>query len=289
MRTSQLLLGILFILCAELSFVLLSALIKVLSDDVSLIQIIFFRNLFALLPLLPWLIKHKQQAVTTSKLSLHLMRGITGVTAMFIYFYILSNSSLINGAMVLMLAPFFIPLIAFYWLRQPQSLYTILAISIGFFGVFICLNTTQAQTTPLSLMQMGLILFGALCVAISKASISKMTTTEPSQRIVFYFSTISLIVSAILLPFDWQPLNLMALGLLVILGVGATAAQILMTKAFTLAGATTIGLFSYSSILFAALVGAIFWNNIPEYEWFIGASIIIVSGIIATIFAPRRK
>ena len=289
MKQTQILYGAALILGSELMFALLSALIKVLSQDVSQIQMVFFRNMFALLPLLPWLSKQRLSGIKTTKLHLHLIRAGAGLSAMFIYFYAITNTNLANAAMVLMLAPFFIPLLARIWLKQPQNIATLSAVLIGFVGVLLCLYAKIDNVdTNISNELVGLIMVGAVLIAISKTTISKMTHTESSQRIVFYFTFLSFLISGLLLPFAWQDISLANLGLLVLLGFGAVAAQLMMTKAFRMAPAANIGLLSYSSILFAALFGAIWWQEIPPLQWYIGASIIISAGVVSIFYGAKK-
>ena len=287
MRHTPLLLGALLILASELIFAGLSALIKYLSADVSQVQMIFFRNLFALVPLLPWLVKHRATALNSTKLPLHLLRAATGLSAMFIYFYIISHSNLVNAAMILLLAPFFIPVLAWAWLKQQQNSAGVIAIILGFIGVLICLYADN-DSAAISQNLVLLILFGAVLVAISKTVISKMTATESSQRIVFYFTFLSFALSGLLLPFWWKPISWGNLGLLILLGFGAVLGQLMMTKAFALAPATTLGLLSYSSIIFAALFGAIWWQEIPTQQWYVGALVIVVAGSISVVYGAKK-
>ncbi|MGB1298879.1 MAG: DMT family transporter [Psychrobium sp.] len=282
MNNKPLIIGILLVLSSELTFALVGAQIKYLSQDVSAVQIVFFRNLFALIPLAPWLLSNRKSLFRTPNMPFHLLRAFTGILAMFIYTYALSHSTLVNGAMTLMLAPFFIPLIAYFWLGQPQSKLTISCIILGFIGATICLTTkSKADGSELQLGLAGLILFGAVLIAISKTTISRMINTEPSKAIVAYFSLISIVVCGAILPFSWQELSLPTFALLVILGISSSLGQLMMTKAFTKAGASTIGMFSYSSILFAALLGALWWQEYPTLMWYFGASIVLLAGYLA--------
>lgn len=290
MKQSQLLLGVFLVLASELAFALLSALVRMLSDEVSQVQIIFFRNLFALLPLMPWLLKNGVSGLKTNHINLHLLRGLAGLSAMFIYFHVIATTSLVNAAMVLMLAPFFIPIIAHTWLKQAQNLASILSVALGFIGAFVCLNAkSTGPQGELELFTGILILAGALLIGLSKSSISKMSSSEPSQRIVCYFALLGVLISGVMLPFSWQPISLGNFALLVLLGCCATAAQLMMTKAFSFAGATTIGMFSYSSILFAALLGFVWWQETPGWTWYIGAALIVIAGFIAIFHAQRLK
>lgn len=282
MNNKPLFIGILLVLASELTFALVGALIKYLSQDVSAVQIVFFRNLFALVPLAPWLFKNKKQLFKTPNMPFHLLRAFTGILAMFIYTYALSHSTLVNGAMTLMLAPFFIPVIAYCWLGQPQSKLTISCIVLGFIGATICLTTKSKANGPdLQIGLAVLIIFGAILIAISKTTISRMIKTEPSKAIVAYFSLLSIVVCGVMLPFSWRDMSFTTFLLLITLGIISALGQLMMTKAFTKAGASTIGMFSYSSILFAALLGALWWQEFPTLIWYIGASIVLLAGYLA--------
>jgi len=282
MNNKPLLIGIILVLASELTFALVGALIKHLSEDASAVQIVFFRNLFALVPLIPWLTSNRRVLFKTPNLRFHYLRATTGIIAMFIYTYALSHTSLVNGAMTLMLAPFFIPLIAYFWLGQVQSRLTISCIILGFIGATICLTTkTQIDAPPLHWGLAALILFGAVLIAISKTTISKMVGSEPSKAIVAYFSLISIVVCGVMLPFSWQSISPITFLLLVLLGITSSIGQLMMTSAFRKAGASTIGMFSYSSILFAAMLGALWWNEYPSVVWFLGAGIVVLAGFLA--------
>jgi drug/metabolite transporter (DMT)-like permease len=107
-----------------------------------------------------------------------------------------------------------------------------------------------------------------------------MSDTEPTSRIVFYFGLISLIIATIPMFWFWQNPNQKEWMLLTLLGGFGTFGQLFLTKAYTLAPASRIAPFTYSSILFAAAIGWIFWNEIVTLLTVTGAFLIIMAGIL---------
>src|SRR5690554_2998521 len=128
------------VLGAELCFAGVSALVKYLTTDLPPEQLVFFRNLTALVVLLPWLWRKGPAAFKTKALRFHLTRGIAGVIATYLFFYSIAHLPLAQATLVLMLSPYIIPIMGWLWLKEYVNRQTWLAIAIGFIGAFIFLN-----------------------------------------------------------------------------------------------------------------------------------------------------
>ncbi len=260
---------------AELCFVGMGSLVKLLSENLPSQNVLFFRNLFGLLVLSPLIIKLGITSLRTYNLKWHILRSLSGVCAMYFFFYALSELPLADAMLLKISAPLFIPIIAFAWLSEHISLRTIIAILTGFLGVILVLNPTGTIHIAYVAGLMG----GALA-ALAKVTIRHMSSTEPISRIVFYFGLISLIVSAIPMIWYWQNPSIREWILLILLGVFGTFGQLFLTKAYFFAPASRIAPFTYSSILFAGITGWIFWDEIVTLITISGALLIIVAGII---------
>ncbi|PHR66358.1 DMT family transporter [Pseudidiomarina marina] len=271
------------VLGAELCFAGVSALVKYLSTDLPSEQLVFFRNLMAFVVLLPWLWRKGPSAFKTKAWRFHLTRGLAGLAAMYLFFYAIANLPLAQATLVLLLSPFIIPIIGRVWLNERVITQTWIAIGIGFIGVFIFLNPAQAQLSPI----IGVAFIAACLAAFTKTLIRQMSATESSSKIVFYFSTLATVISAI--PLIWRGESIASEHWLGITAMGglAVAGQLGMTKAFALAPAARVGVFTYSSVIFAALMGYWFWDEPITMSMILGASIITVAGYLA--IRTRRK
>ena len=275
---SPLVKGALLLLLAEACFAGIGAVVKFTTATASEVQVVFFRNFFALLLLLPFLYKHGFALLKTQRWYLHVSRATTGLISMYCFFYVLSKLPLAQGMLVLLLSPFIVPIIARFWLKERPSRLTLFGILLGFIGVIFALpgETGTAQT----IMLIGLL--SAVLVAVTKTTIRYMSDTEPAVRIVFYFSLLTAIFSALPLPFYWQPLNNEVWLAFIAMGVLAAIGQLAMTRAYAIAPASDIGMWTYSSVIFAGLFGYLFWQEPVTLSWFAGVMIIFYAGYITT-------
>lgn len=267
----------LLVLLAELCFAGVSALVKHLTETLPYEHLVFFRNLFAFTVLLPWLYRKRATAFRTEALGLHLLRAIVGVAAMFLFFMVIAAIPLAQATLVLLMAPFFIPLISHFWLGEYISARLIVTIAVGFIGVLVFLNPAASALHPMVLVAV----VAALLAAWTKTIIRKLSVTESPSKIVFYFSFFASLLSGLPLIFRWQPippqswLAVAALGLLAVIG------QLAMTRAFSIASPSRVGVFTYSSVIFAALMGYWFWQEPITWHMIAGAVIIGIAGYYA--------
>ena len=275
----NLLKGALLLLLAEACFAGIGALVKLTSDSASHAQVVFFRNFFALLLMLPFLYKHGFSLLKTQRWYLHLSRALTGLISMYCFFYVLARLPLAQGMLVLLLSPFIVPIIARFWLKERPSRLTLFAIALGFVGVMLALPGTAGTVDVIMLVA----LVSAVLVAVTKTTIRYMSDTEPAARTVFYFSLLTAIISFVPVPFYWQELPAIAWWAFAFMGVLAAIGQMAMTKAYALAPASDIGMWTYSSVVFAGLFGYLFWQEPVTMGWFAGVLVIFYAGYITTL------
>jgi len=276
---SQLYLAAALLLLAEACFAGIGALVKLTSETASQAQVVFFRNFFALLVMLPWIYLQGRQILQTRRWYLHLSRATTGIVSMYCFFYVISQLPLAQAMLVLLLSPFVVPVIARFWLNERPSRLTLLAIALGFVGVFIAIPVSSG---PGNLLMLGIGLLSAILVAVTKTTIRYMSDTEPAARIVFYFSLLTTIISFVPVPFDWHPLPATAWWAFAGMGILAAVGQMAMTRAYALAPASDIGMWTYSSVVFAGLFGYWFWQEPVTMAWFAGVVIIFYAGYITS-------
>ena len=275
---SPLVKGALLLLLAEACFAGIGAIVKYTSDTASEVQVVFFRNFFALLLMLPFLAKHGFSLLKTKRWYLHLSRALTGIISMYCFFYVLARLPLAQGMLVLLLSPFIVPIIAHFWLKERPSRLTLFGILLGFVGVVLALPANYSGAGAILLVG----LLSAVLVAVTKTTIRYMSDTEPAVRIVFYFSLLTAILSALPLPFYWQPLNNSVWLAFAGMGVLAAIGQLAMTRAYAIAPASDIGMWTYSSVIFAGLFGYLFWQEPVTLAWFGGVLVIFYAGYITT-------
>ena len=268
--------GALLLVLGEGLLAVMAAMIKHLSDHLDTEVIVFARNLFGLLILLPIIASRGGFGqLRTRFLHLHMIRGFTGVTAMFCFFYTIGHIALAEAVLVKMTVPFFLPIVAWLWLREVISVRTWLAIIGGFAGVAVIMDVSSGSVNPV----MWVALAGAAIMSVAKVSIRRMAVSEPAQRVVFYFALFATLFSA--LPLPWAstlPAGSDYLWLFAI-GLVATGGQYAMTTAYQIARPGQVGVYNYSSVVWAALLGWMFWGETLVLATLIGTLLIVAAGV----------
>jgi len=270
--------GALYAVAAELFFTSMATGVKLASVELSNETIVFFRNLFGLLFLLPWLLRRGLGGLATRHLRWHVVRSLAGLSAMYCFFYALAHIPMAEAVLMKLTAPLFIPLVAFLWLGERSPRGVGIAVVVGFAGVALILRPGFGELSPVLLVALCA---GALAAA-GKTGVRQLTRTEPISRVVFYFALVSTVVSALPLSWGWTTPSVQGWGLLLLLALLATFGQVFMTAAYGLAPAAQIGPFTYTSVLFATAYGWLFWGDTLTLLSGVGAALVFAAGVATT-------
>lgn len=268
--------GALLLIFSELLLAIMAAMVKHVSQDLPPEVVTFFRNLLGLAVLLPFLLQRGGlHAMATRRLGGHLIRAVAGLAAMYCYFYTIAHIPLAEAVLVKMTTPFLMPLIAWLWLGDRIGPRTLLAIMLGFVGVSFVLRPVPGHFDPVHLVALA----GAALMSVAMVGIRSISDTEPPRRTVFWFGLFSSLISAI--PLLWvRPLpGPTHWPWLIAIGVVATAAQLTMTTAYKLASPGRIGIYNYTSVVWAALLGLVFWAEALHWSTLVGTALIFVAGL----------
>jgi len=250
--------------------------VKLAARSLPNVTVVFARNFFGLLALLPWLLPLGASGLRTSKLGEHLIRALAGLAAMYCFFYAIGRMRLADAVLLNYSLPLFMPVIAFVWLgeRIPPGLWR--GLGLGFLGILLILKPGSGLFEPVALLGVA----SAILAALAQVGVRRLTETEPVTRIVFYFSVISTAVSAVPVLGDWPRLEPRLLGLLVVLGMLATAAQLSLTRAYAQAPAAQVGPFIYACVPFAAILEGVFLGHWPDGLSILGSLLVCAAGIL---------
>lgn len=277
-------LGAALIVASEFLFASMGATVKAVSSGLPTEVVVFMRGLFGVVILMPLLMRRwNKDVLTTNVLHLHLLRATLGVSAMYCFFYALANLPLADGMLLKMTAPLFMPLIAALWLYEKLGMKIWLAVGIGFVGVALVLKP-EGEFNWVALVGLA----GGMFAAGAKVTVRRLGRTEPTVRIVFYFSLVVMLIAIVPLLWAWQMPTAMEWGLLFLMGLFGTLGQLLLTRGYSVAAASQVAPFTYFSVVFAALYGYIFWQETLDLGFIAGAMLIAIAGIVA-LRVNRRK
>ncbi len=264
-----------------LFFSLMDVLIKITNEyDVG--QVMFSRAIFGLIPIFFLIPKEKlKNFYKTKYVSLHFYRSFIGAIAMYAIFVGLRNLELAEVTSMAFSGPIWVVIFSILFLGEKVRITRWLAVGLGFLGVLII---SKPGFDNLNLYYIFPIIFTLGFAGVS-IFIRKLTLVgEPVYLIAFYFSVCSAIFGLFTLPLGgWLIPTIYDLGLLILIGLFGSIANLLLTKSYQLAEVSLTTPLKYLSLVFAIIFGFYFFNEIPTIYTLSGAGLIVVSSAIIFI------
>ncbi len=283
--------GIKYMLYASLLFAFMGAVAKELSDSMSSVEVVFFRNIFGVFFILISIYKSPLKQIG-GKFWLLTFRGVAGFVALLFFFYNISQISLGEAMTFSKTSTIFTAVLAYIFLNEKLGFKGWVGVFIGFIGI---LFITEFDGSSLEKSDYLGILSG-VGAALAYTSVRELRTYYDSRAIVLSFLTIGTIGPLILMiigSFYINPNLDFMLGTftapqlndwtyIILLGIFSTFAQIYMTKAYSFAKAGIIGTISYSNIVFSIILGLILGDNFPSMLIVFGIILIVLSGFLVS-------
>src|SRR5690606_27821529 len=280
----------LWMLLACAMFAVMGACIKVAADfGASLSQIVLFRGVPSVLLLAVWALGTGRKLRPPSW-KLHLWRNLSGVSAMWLSFYALSNLPLPTAISLNYTSPLFITGWMMVSGASRRDRVRSLAVILGFLGVVGILRPSIGQEHFLA----GLLgLCGGCLAAVAMLQVRQLGRLgEPEWRTVLIFSSCVCATSVVGLSAQgWDVPSLPAWLGLVGLGASGMVGQLAMTRAFGHGSTLLTAALQYTTIIFAAMLGIVFWGDRPDSLAWAGMALIIGSGLLSTwrTYTESRK
>jgi len=274
-------------LASALLFAAMSALVRDLGKVAPVGQMVFFRSAFAILPVVVIYALRGElgTAVRTSRPLGQLGRGLLSVCGMFTNFASLVRLPLADVTAISFASPLITVALAAVILKERVRIYRWSAVLIGFAGIIVMLvphfevgHYAAIGATAAAIGSM-LALTSSVCNAGTVIQTRRLTQSETTSSIVFYFSLVCAIAGALTLPFDWYTPTASELAKLIGLGVLGGLAHILLTESYRHAPASAVAPFDYSSMLWALLLGYWLFGELPEALVYLGACIVAGAGL----------
>ena len=263
----------------------LSALIKAVSEVVPAGEAVFFRSFFAIPVIVIWLATRGElrQGLVTRKPMFHVWRGLVGTSAMGMTFMGLALLPLPEVTAIGYATPIFTLILAALFLGERIRLIRISAVAVGLLGVLIMIwprlgsGEGLAEGATLGVL---LVLGATIARGFVQIHIRRMVQSEHTAAIVYYFSLTASGLSLLTLPFGWVMPDPQTLALLIGAGFVGGVAQILVTSSYRFAPASLLAPYDYVSMLFAIVIGYVWFAELPTLVMLSGAFLVIAGNIL---------
>lgn len=268
--------GILYSLLGGLLLTANDAVLKWLTGDYPVGQLLFFRGLFVLLliTLFVWRLG-SMETIRINSFRDQIQRAGFAFTSGFLFITGITYLPLADAIAITFAGPLFITILAAPMLGESVGWRRWTAVVVGFFGVLVMLRPTTEALQLAALLPLGASLAGALRDITTR----RISANETSLSILL-FSTLAVIVFGLgTLPFGWAPLTLRDLGLMGLSGLFVGGAHYFLIERFRWAEASLLAPFKYLTMIWAVIFGFLIFGDLPDSWTLSGAGFLIVCGV----------
>ncbi|MFM9977087.1 MAG: DMT family transporter [Sphingomonadaceae bacterium] len=254
------------------------ALAKLAQDrGVNLVEILFFRQTIAILPVLALVMAGPGIAsLRTRRPDMHVSRSLIGMTGMALNFATVGMLPLAETQTLWFATPLFATILSALVLRETVGVHRWSAVALGFVGVLI---VVQPQSGHLPLFGATIGLLAALATALVTILLRQMGRTEPALTTVFWFGTLSAVPLGAAMPWFAQGHDAMTWALLGLMGVIGGLAQVALTYSLQFGPVSTLAPVDYTSLIWSTLFGLVLFGTLPTVWTWVGAPLIIAGGL----------
>lgn len=267
--------GALYMTAAAFFFSIMNYLVRLAGQELNPIEVAFFRNLFALLFMMPWLLRVGRSGLATRRLGGHVWRALFGMGAMFCWFYSVTLMPLAEAVSLNFTVPLFATAGAALVLGEVVRLRRWTATVVGFLGVLVILRPGFTEVTWVT----GLPIVAAAFMAGATLFVKSLSETESPNTIVLYMNLLLTPLSLVPALFVWQWPSTTTLSYMALLGLLAAAAHIALTRAYAVADASAVLPLDYTRLPFVAAIAFLAFGEVPDLWTWVGAGIIAGSAL----------
>ena len=279
-----------YMILSALGFALMAACVKQVSTyGIPVLEIVAARAIVS--AFISYVdIKRKKISLWGNNKPLLIARGTVGAIALIFVYYAVTTLPLAEATVLQYLHPVFTAVLAVIFLKEKVQRSTLLCIVVSLLGLGVMVSPNiqfsgaELSNMPYSWLSIGAAVLGAFGSAVAYVLVKKLTKTEDSSVIIFYFPFVSLPIAIALLGSDFVMPSLPALGLLILVGIFTQIGQVGLTKALHSADANKATAYAYVQVVFSILIGWLWFSEIPLITTLIGGALVISGALINVLW-----
>jgi drug/metabolite transporter (DMT)-like permease len=272
--------GALWILGAAVMNAVVMSLVKLTGETLPPAVIAFFRGVFGLLIMAPFMWRTGLAGFQSRRPGLQLVRAVSSGLILLAGFYAFVHLPLAQVTSILFSRPLFLLVLAALLLGERLRLYRSAATLAGFVGVLIVVRPGPSMD-PAALIALA----AALMAAGNIVMVKILTRTDRTETLIFYAVLGQTLTLAIPAALDWRTPDGREWALLLGVAVAATLLQTCMVRGYRIAEASAMAPYDYSRLLFSTMAGFMLFQEVPDIWTGLGALILVAS----TFYITRRE
>jgi drug/metabolite transporter (DMT)-like permease len=265
--------------------VLNDAVMKWMTADFPVGQILFIRGAFAYLPIALWVgWTGSYAALRIRDVRGQCARAALLIVASFLFVFSLGLMPLADATAISFAAPLFVTALATPLLGEFVGRRRWSAVVVGFAGVLLMLRPTGDAFQWVVLLPLGV----AVAVGLADIMTRRISTTESSTATLSFTILAVALAGLATVPFGWHVPTAGDLALLALAGLLLGCAQYLMIEAYRLAEAVLVAPFRYSAMVWAVLFGFLIWGDLPD-RWIVAGSLLVIGSGVYIFHRETRR
>ncbi|WP_434027171.1 DMT family transporter [[Pseudomonas] boreopolis] len=266
-----------WMLAAVASFSLMDAAMKLLSAHYPPLQVTMLRGGASLPFVLAWVLASAGvRSMVPVRWGLHLLRGALGMAMIGCFVYGLKRMPLSTAYTIYFVSPLLVAALSVPLLGERVGPRRWTAIAIGLVGVIVVLRPGVDGIISLPGL---MVLLAAVSYAVASVTVSLLTRTDTSQSMVVWFLLIMTVGAAVLAIPVWVPLQPAHAALIAGMGLAGALGQVALTRAFQSGEASMVAPLEYTGLVWVIGWDWLLWRVLPDRATWIGAAIIVASGL----------
>ena len=253
------------------------ALMKLLSEDMNVYQIAWFRFMFSFLSLWPIAaLVLRPAALRPARPGMHVVRGLTMSGATVCFVIGVRTIEFSDAIAILYAYPFLLTVLAVLFLGERVRGGGWVGLFGGFAGVLLVMRPEFGTVNTGTYF----VFLCAVIISIQMAINRKLGSVSHPLVTALWGSFFAAASLSLVLPYYWEPVDAQQFWLLCLVALTGTVTQTCLAYGFSKAEASTIAPFTYLEIVAAILIGYLFFGTLPYWVSWVGIGLIVASGII---------
>ena len=267
-----------WLVCASVSFLLMMSLARQLSHDIDMLVIVFWRAVFGVMFMLPWLTRNGIGVMRTNKIKGHMMRTVMAYGGMLCMFYAATMMPLADITSIAFTRPILASMLAIMILGEPMLARRWGATAVGLIGALIIIRPGFAE------YNVGIwVVAGAVVINSGFAVMAKyLLRTDPPDTTAMYMTTFLTPLALVPALFVWQWPTWEQFAWLLLFGALGMASQRTLVRAYHAADATLVLSFDFLKLPLAAMIGFFLFAELPDIWVWVGGGVICASAVYIT-------
>lgn len=258
-----------------LMFVSMDTCAKHLVSHYPTMQAVWGRYFFQVVILVVVLAPRFPALLKTQSLKFQLIRSLFLLGATLCFFTGLGTIQVAEASAIMFTAPLMLTAAAPFVLKEKVGVRRWMSVLVGFVGAMIIIRPGQGAIADGAFW----VLAAAACYACYQLSTRALSGQDSVLTTLFYSALLGAVIMSFIVPFHFVMFAPVDWAIMALAGLFGTLGHFCMIKAFTHAEASKVAPYSYTNLIWASIIGYILFGTLPDIWTYVGAGIIIASGL----------